>query len=491
MKKRIGGIRKVSDIPANAPQVAESISIITKTPREENSGFIFWEMCRTYDFYLLRLMMRHSTSTVPEFWDSLRDLFEESGQIYRVLSEELEFDVSNTSEEQFLLRANSGATHLLSSVMRRDLTSLLEKHMNPIIQSVNHITDEINLDQDASNFSESTSTISELLRLHCTRFLTLGTDIPKEIKYIFARLRTAVEKKFAGSGTRAIAIIIFHRLITPALISPANYNSCLITPTENAKKVLMTLAKIYQSFIQQGQEPLKKTMAVFNQYVESMYDPMNKFLDSISVETKEPDMHKSPILSRQILDNACEKCRAVVCSATQQVLGNLVTKSLEDGKQIVLEHFLALMCEDWSNKEALKELQQPKSLALFNDEIDRSYNEVTEGFEKTVMMRIKKINELSDEIFYLRSIIEECCNRNGTDFEKVIEEYQPYTPLPPPVYTEERCGKGILELDEYSLRDVASKISYMGSNPNSTASNSAIEGSMGKSDATGSEQLAE
>ena len=36
-----------------------------------------------------------------------------------------------------------------------------------------------------------------------------------------------------------------------------------------------------------------------------------------------------------------------------------------------------------------------------------SYDKVTEGFKRSIVMRINKIKQLNDEIFILRSIIEE------------------------------------------------------------------------------------
>ncbi|GAB1222434.1 hypothetical protein ENUP19_0110G0003 [Entamoeba nuttalli] len=444
------------------PQLA-FVSTDISNNETQNNSFIFWEIARMYDFYLLRLLIRHSSATVTEFWDSIRDLLEESGQIYRILSEELQYEISNTSEEQFLLRSNSGATHLLSSVMRRDLTSLLEKHMNPIIQSVNHITDQISLDSKDDNYTKSITTLSELLHLHCSRFLSLGNDFPQGIKYILATLRNAVSEKFPDSAIRSIAIIIFHRLITPALVSPANYNSCLIEPTENAKKILVILTKIYQSFIPQGETPLTNPQLIpFNTYVVSMYESMNKFLDSISIETEFPHLHRAPILSKDVLDHCYKNISDVINSMTSVVLSNLVSRATDDNRLILLENFFALICTSW-DKEPLNKLIKPKTLQLFNDETDESYLKVAEGFKQTILKRIKKIDELNDEIFFLRNQIEEYCISKGLDFEKFIEDYNPFKPLPPPCYTRERCGLGLLETEESNeidcSKDVRSSLS--------------------------------
>ncbi|KAL7716101.1 Ras GTPase-activating protein [Entamoeba marina] len=393
---------------AHVDQVAlNALRLNQLSPRSKENGFVFWEMCRLYDFYLLRALIRYPSTTSPEYWDAIRDLLEESGQIYRVLSEEFFVEVTNTTEEQFLLRSNSGATHLLTSVLRRDLTSLLEKHINPIIQSVNQISDVIDLDSIDENVShKSKETISKLLHLHVTRFLSLHYDVPSGVKYLFASLRKAVSDKFPNSAIPSISFIIFHRLITPALVSPANFNSCLTS----IKK--------------------KPTLIHFNEYVESMYTQMNEFLDKVSTETNPPIVHKPPILPKQILQASTRIIVNQTSLTAPALIQNFINHAKEDGKLGI---------------------NKTKPTTIFSDHTYDTYIDVVNGFDKTIQIRINKINELSDEIFLLKATIERYAVEHHLDMDDIINEYNPYKKLPPPLYTYENCGLGNVSNDINSI----------------------------------------
>lgn len=202
------------------------------TAEGSNRGFVFWEIARLYDFFLIRLLITHTNTTSPEFWDAIRNLLEESGQMYRILAEMIQEEIESTTDEQFLLRANTGATLLLSSVIRRDLTALLEKHMNPIIQSANNVAEPMVLDGDPEENKKTLEMLSTLLKLHCSRFIAIDGDIPQGMRYLFHTIRSIVGRRFPESARRAVATIVFHRLITPALVSPANFNSCRLEPIQ-------------------------------------------------------------------------------------------------------------------------------------------------------------------------------------------------------------------------------------------------------------------
>ena len=74
-------------------------------------------------------------------------------------------------------------------------------------------------------------------------------------------------------------------------------------PTENAKKILMVLTKIFQGFVLQGDTPITyPQLTCFADIVKSFYDPMNEFLDEISNCYEEPQLHCPPVLSQKTLN---------------------------------------------------------------------------------------------------------------------------------------------------------------------------------------------
>lgn len=219
----------------------------------------------------------------------------------------------------------------------------------------------------------------------------------------------------------------------------------MVHTTDNARKILSALTKIYQSFIQQGDNPITNPqLTPFNEYVMSMYGPMNAFFDEISKEVEPPEVKRTPILSRDVLESSVDVIATTINNMQNAALQNLINHAVEEDKQIVVEYFMECIQADWT-KEPMRVLMQPKSLELFEDKTDESYRRVVDGFEQSVITRIKKINELSVEILRLRAEIESYCDANGLDFEKTIEEYNTHNPLPPPDYTYERCGPGLLE----------------------------------------------
>ena len=442
MKKRVNSL--FHSLTSHQPQQPLEKPKETR-PTPSNRGHIFWELMRVYDYYLLSLLIKNASTTSMEFWDSILDLLEEAGLIYPILSRELAYEIEHTQQEESLLRANTGATMLLSSYMRKHLTETLEKHMNPIIQSVNGITQAITLDVNNPEDEKHFQTMTELLSLHCMRFLDIENDLPKGFTYLLTVIRNCVKEKYPNSAINSIAVIIFNRLITPSLVSPKNFNSCLINPNDNAKKILVHLTKIYQGFVIQGDTPITyPNLMRFSDTIKSFYEPMNEFLNAISDNYEMPQVHCPPVLSQKTTNNCCDKTSEIINAMNPVLLNNIIKKAIEDDMKVPIGYLMYLCMDDW-NKEQLKQVKNPQTLELFEDGIEQTYFKLSEAFELSILMRKKKIDELNVQIFLLRSLIEDYCIENGLDFEEFIDSYRPFKELPLPVYSKENCGLGLLE----------------------------------------------
>ncbi|ELP87182.1 hypothetical protein EIN_093390 [Entamoeba invadens IP1] len=371
---------------------------------------IFWKLCCVYDHIVVHTLIRYCSTTSNEFWDALRDILDASGILYSVLADELREEVMNTKPHT-LFRVNSGPTSLLSSVFRKEMASLMERHVNPIIHSCN--TDDIQLDSpDEHVRTKSIDTVTKYINIHITRFQQMASEIPENLRSIFGIVRDTVDEIFPDSGvsTQILSALFFHKIITPAIITPTKFCSSISTPTDKGRQTLMLLSKIYQTFVNQSDEPFPKeiNLHVFNDAIVSEYKRVHDMLDLLSSSTTLPEYHFNKVVSSQLLLRRVPPIITSLESLKPAAVSAIIQPFIDTGFKNLAENLLALTNINIYQKDLAKlDLKKPKDVGIFYDESEElCYTAVIRGYEDTVNMYQKKINKLTEEIFKLNQVIE-------------------------------------------------------------------------------------
>ncbi|EKE42350.1 hypothetical protein ENUP19_0298G0091 [Entamoeba nuttalli] len=390
---------------------------------------IFWKLCCVYDHIVVHTLIRYCSTTTNEFWDALRDILDASGILYSVLADELQEEVINTKEVHTLFRVNSGPTSLLSAVLRKELTPLMEKYINPIIHSCN--STEIHIDStDETIKSKSIETINKYIDIHTTRFLQMASEFPENLKSIFGIIKEVVEENFQEEGVsqQILSALFFHKIITPAIVTPSKFCSAISIPTDKGKSVLVLLSKIYQTFVNQCDEPFPKTMDlnVFNSTIVNSYPKINEMVNILSSNSTLPEYHFNKVVSSQLLLRKVPPILSTLETMKPAAMVTIIQPFIDIGFKNLAENLLALTSINIYQKELAKlDLKKPKDVGIFFDETEEAcYNSVITGYEDTINFYQKRINTLTEEIFKLNQIIEKfdapssprsftiCCDRS-------------------------------------------------------------------------------
>ncbi|KAL7715849.1 Ras-GAP domain-containing protein [Entamoeba marina] len=358
---------------------------------------IFWKLCCVYDHIVVHTLIRYTNSTTNEFWDSLRDILDAAGLLYRILSEEIVAEIANTKEIQCLFRVNSGPSSLLQSVFRKELTPLMEKYINPIILACRDTDIDIDSKDEAVR-NHSIETLKKWIDIHTTRFLTMETDFPEPVRALF------------GSSMHVLSALFFHKIITPAIIAPTKFSSSISTPTDKAKPTLVLLSKIYQVFVNMSEEPFppQQNLSVFNDAIVESYPKIEELMNNVSSVAVIPDYHFNAVVSSQLLLRKVTPILSHLESLKPAAVATFTQPFIDIGFKNLAENLLALTNIDIYAKDLAKlDLQRPKDVGIFFDETEEeSYHSVINGYENTIHLYQKKINGLTEEIFKLNQIIE-------------------------------------------------------------------------------------
>ena len=233
---------------------------------------IFWKLCCVYDHIVVHTLIRYCSISSNEFWDSIRDILDASGILYHVLSEELKAEVINAKEIQTLFRVNSGPTLLLYAVLRKELLPIVDKYINPMIAYCNN--EEVHIDSpDETVRQKSIDFINKCIDVHSTRFIQIASEMPENVKSIFGIIKTLVDESFGAPEltNQILSALFFHKIITPAIVTPAKFNSAITLPSEKGKQNLMLLSKIYQTLVNHTEEPFPESinLHIFNEITVS------------------------------------------------------------------------------------------------------------------------------------------------------------------------------------------------------------------------------
>ena len=436
-----------------SPSIRKSMTItptpvIHKFEKHTNRGYIFWEIMKMFDFYLLRKLIRNVKTTSQQFWDLLFDLIEESGHTYDIISEELKYEIETNSSEFLLLKPHSGAVMLFMAYLRKHFRHLLERIVNPIIQTVNISNDKITFNKSDQNYEKSCEIVNDLLNQHFKRFLMLEKETPEGMKYLLTIIKDTMKQKLPENKINVISYVIFTHIISQALLIPPTFNNSLDKVNDKSGSIFKYLTRIYEGFSIQGDAPLQESnLKVFNDVLKQYYDQMNHCFDSISQTHEKPMLHKPIFVNKKVSEKCCDKTTEILNEMESYILKSFIEDVKKDNRTDVIEYFLLLCYENWE-KEELKSLEKPRNFKLFDEEIEKTYFKQTKALEKLIIMKVAKMKELELNIFVKRALLEEIANEKGLNFEELVRKPIESIKLPPRQFTEEECGLSLMEEHE-------------------------------------------
>ena len=381
----------------------------TQSPHFKAS--IFWKLCCVYDNIVIHTIIRYCSFSSNEFWDSIRDILDSSGILYHVLAEELKAEVINAKEIQTLFRVNSGPTLLLSSVLRKELLHIVEKYINPMIQFCNN--EEAHIDSsDESVKQKSIDFINKCIDVHSTRFIQIASEMPENVRAIFGTIKSLIDETFGEPEltNQILSALFFHKIITPAIVTPGKFNSAITMPTEKGKNNLMLLSKIYQTMVNQSEEPFPEgfNLSVFNETIVNTYPKINEMIGYLGRTSTIPEYHFNKVVSSQLLLRRVPIILNTLETMKPNAIASMVQPLVDIGFKSLIENLLALTNINIYCKELARyDLKKPRNVGIFFDETEEEcYNSVITGYEDTIHLYQKKINLLTEEVFRLNQIIE-------------------------------------------------------------------------------------
>eukprot|EP01104_Vermistella_antarctica_P013491 TRINITY_DN4087_c0_g1_i1.p1 TRINITY_DN4087_c0_g1~~TRINITY_DN4087_c0_g1_i1.p1 ORF type:complete len:645 (+),score=101.48 TRINITY_DN4087_c0_g1_i1:389-2323(+) len=228
------------------------------------------------DLELIRALCTTCPQTeVDRVSKALVHLFVDEEQILPLISACIKHEVTNTTMEGTLFRANSLPSKLMSSYAGlvgrpflrhclRGLITTVSKNPNPACWEVDP------LKADASTtVRDNAENLAAMTKMFLMRISSTMKDLPPSLRYICHELHRIVTPKFPTAKHSVIGGFIFLRFVCPAIISPEGFGIVTDTVPDGARRCLVLTSKILQNLsngVQFGKK--EEYMVVMNGFLQ-------------------------------------------------------------------------------------------------------------------------------------------------------------------------------------------------------------------------------
>nr|CAH0102365.1 unnamed protein product [Daphnia galeata] len=206
-------------------------------------------------------------------------------------------EIDKEEETSTLFRAASLTTTLMDHYMKSICTPFLTAAVSETIHKLMEAKQSCELNPSKMDPGGDACANAEfLLQIldEITESILMSAEAcPKTIRYICSCLQRKVMSRWPQERlvrTRVVSGFIFLRLLCPAILNPRNFNLIAETPSHNASRSLIMVAKCLQNLANLvefgGKEPY---MEVVNPFILKNKERMVYYLDQLSNIKEKPD----------------------------------------------------------------------------------------------------------------------------------------------------------------------------------------------------------
>lgn len=181
--------------------------------------------------------------------------------------------IESLHDETLAFRNNSLTTRIMSDFARLIGRKFLKSSFEPTLSQVIKMDQALEIDPNRIANPEALESNKENFRHLLVQFFDnvqkAVTEMPCEFHEICIVLHEEMEKKWPGSGSRAIVSFLFLRYLSPAINNPTSFALCKLTPTPEQARTLLLISKVFQTWANQSsfKEPfLQPLQQVIDQY---------------------------------------------------------------------------------------------------------------------------------------------------------------------------------------------------------------------------------
>ncbi|KAJ6250734.1 ras gtpase-activating protein [Anaeramoeba flamelloides] len=275
-------------------------------------------------------------------------IFEKEEKFFEIFRNQLQSELDKTTKATVLFRNNS----LVSKMMKHysflvGLPYLYRTLGYEIFEIINEEGKEleVNVTKIDSDEDEDQVEINRWLLLGSTQkiltnIMNSTQDCPYPFRYFCNQISERVGKKFEDSVNTSIGGFIFLRVFSPAITTPEAYGLIPDTPSDNARRHLVLIAKVLQN-VANGTNFREESMKNLKTYIdENKIKAYDWFKELSQLPEEVPEMEPIEI-PQNVLDSSYAAVHRVVSRNHKKILKYLENE-VEDSKELI-EEFNSLL----------------------------------------------------------------------------------------------------------------------------------------------------